>query len=70
MKKSSSNNGAFRFLLTGPQLAAALGEKERTILTWRQNGLIPHYRFGHRSVRYRLDAVKEALAKRQVRELV
>jgi excisionase family DNA binding protein len=54
-------------LLTREELARALGETPRTILRWRQKGLIPCLKLGHRSIRFRLDSVLAALDKRQVK---
>ena len=36
------------------EIAAALGEAERTITSWTQSGVIPSLRIGYRTVRYRL----------------
>jgi hypothetical protein len=49
------------------ELARALGEEERTVRNWRYKGVIPYLMLGHRSIRYRLDAVLAALDKRQVK---
>jgi predicted site-specific integrase-resolvase len=59
-----------RFLNTESEIAAALGEKERTIRSWRHTGVIPAIVLGHRTVRYKLDDVIKALEKRTVREAV
>jgi len=70
--KTQPNNGARvarGVLLTGAQLAEALGVKERSVITWRQRGTIPYLSLGYRSIFYRLDAVEQALAKRQIREV-
>jgi len=56
-------------LKTEAEIAAALGEKERTIRTWRHSGVIPAVVLGHRTVRYRLDSVIKALERRTVREV-
>jgi hypothetical protein len=60
-------NGA---LLIEEELAAVLGEEPRTIRTWRHDGIIPAVVVGHRTIRYRLEAVMAALRKREVREVV
>ena len=52
-------------LLTEKELAKRLGEKERTVMSWRYRGIIPYLSLGHRSVRYRLDHVLSALDKRE-----
>jgi hypothetical protein len=57
-------------LLNATELAAALGESERTILTWRQRGIIPFVDAGYRTKRFKLDAVLAALAKRTIKEVV
>jgi len=54
-------------LLTEVELAGALGEEVRTVRYWRYKGLIPYLSLGHRSIRFRLDAVLAALDKRQVK---
>ena len=56
-------------LQTEAEIAAALGESERTIRTWRQAGVIPAVVLGHRTVRFKLDTVLKALAKREVKEV-
>jgi hypothetical protein len=55
-------------LLNATELAARLGESERTILTWRQRGVIPYVDAGYRTKRFKLDAVLAALSKRTIRE--
>jgi hypothetical protein len=50
------------------ELARALGEEERTVRNWRYKGLIPYLSLGHRQVRFRLDAVLDALDKRQIKK--
>ena len=57
-------------LLNGSELAAALGEETRTIVTWRQRGIIPFIDAGYRTKRYKLDDVLRALAKRTIREVL
>ena len=52
-----------------PELAATLGESERTIRTWTANGIITPIICGYRSYRYRLDDVLRALEKRTVKGL-
>jgi len=54
-------------LSTEAELARSLGELERTVRTWRIKGVIPHIRIGHKTIRYRLDAVLEALDKRNMK---
>jgi hypothetical protein len=54
-------------LKTEAELARKLGEEERTVRNWRYRGLIPYLSLGHRSIRYRLDAVLAALEKRSVK---
>ena len=56
-------------LLNATELAAALGESKRTVLTWRQRGLIPFIDAGYRSKRFKLDAVLVALSKRTIKEV-
>lgn len=65
--KSSRNGGGE--LLDTRELAAALGESERTIRTWKVRGAIPVVVLGYRTHRYRLDDVLRALAKRTIREV-
>ena len=54
-------------LLTEVELARALGEMPRTIRNWRYRGLLPFVKCGHRSIRFRLDMVLEALEKRTIK---
>jgi excisionase family DNA binding protein len=54
-------------LLTVDELARALGESERTIRNWRAKGIIPTLVLGHRSLRFVLSDVLEALRKRRVK---
>jgi excisionase family DNA binding protein len=54
-------------LLTTQELAVALGESPRTIITWRHQHRIPYLDLGHRSKRYRLEAVMAALAKGEIK---
>jgi hypothetical protein len=54
-------------LQTEKELAATLGEVPKTIRHWRVNGIIPYMMLGHKSIRYRLDAVLAALEKRTVK---
>ena len=54
-------------LKTRAEIAAALGESERTILTWWHDGIIPGMVFGHRTVRFLLDDVVKALEERTVK---
>jgi hypothetical protein len=55
-------------LLTEAELARALGEEERTVRNWRYKGMIPFLKLGHRSIRFRLDMVLEALDKRSLKK--
>ena len=55
-------------LLTEAELARQLGETERTVRNWRARGLIPTLRLGHRQLRFRLDAVLDALDRRQTKK--
>ena len=50
------------------ELARKLGEMERTVRTWRVKGMIPYIRLGHKTIRYRLGPVLEALEKRQIKK--
>ena len=63
-KYNRRGNGA---LLNTQELATALGESVRTIISWRHNHVIPVIDLGHRSKRYRLESVMAALAKREVK---
>jgi hypothetical protein len=54
-------------LQTVGELAAELGETERTIRGWRAKGIIPVLVLGHKTIRFRLDDVLEALRKRRVK---
>jgi hypothetical protein len=53
--------------MNAPELAAALGETERTVNTWRRNRVIPTIDAGFRCKRYDLAAVLNALQKRTVK---
>jgi hypothetical protein len=55
-------------LQTEAEIAAALGESERTVRSLRHAGVIPAVVLGHRTVRYKLGDVIKALEKRTVRE--
>ena len=55
-------------LLNIQELAAALGETVRTIRNWQYKNIIPYLSLGRRQVRYRLDAVLQALDKKTVRK--
>lgn len=57
-------------LLTQAELARALGEAERTVAQWRYRGLIPYLKMGHRSIRFRLEAVLAALDKRTLKRRI
>jgi len=54
-------------LLSTEELARALGETARTIANWRSRGLVPYIVLGHRSIRYRLEAVLATLDKKQIK---
>jgi hypothetical protein len=56
-------------LLNGGELAKELGESERTILTWRQRGILPVIDCGYRSKRYRLADVFAALKTREIQAI-
>jgi len=47
-------------LLTAQQLAEALLVPLSTVHRWTSEGRIPHYKLGHRTVRYRLSEVLES----------
>src|SRR5262249_35861016 len=55
-------------LLTEKELAAALGEVEKTVRNWRVKGIIPSMMLGHKSIRKRLNSVLAAREKRQVKK--
>ena len=55
-------------LLNIDELARALGESVRTVRNWRARGLIPVLVLGHKTLRFRLDAVLAALDKRQIKK--
>lgn len=55
-------------LLSEAELARALGETPRTIMTWRHKGIIPCIVLGHKTIRYRLENVLAALDKRQIKK--
>ena len=63
-KTNESRSG--RLLLTDIELARELREKQRTIKTWRDAGIIPCVELRHRTIRFRLSAVVAALEKREV----
>jgi hypothetical protein len=54
-------------LLNVDELATALGESVRTIRSWQAKGIIPRIVLGHKTIRYRLDAVLAALEKKTVK---
>ncbi len=47
-------------------MGAVLGENARTIRSWWHAGVIPGIVIGHRTLRFRVDDVLAALAKRTV----
>jgi hypothetical protein len=48
------------------ELAASLGESERTVRSLYKSGVIPGLCLGYRTLRFRLPDVMDALAKRAV----
>ena len=65
--RQNDNNSPY--LLTAAELAAKLGLPERTVLWLTQRRKIPRVKLGHRTVRYRLDAVQRALDRLIVDEI-
>ena len=55
-------------LVTDKGLAEEIGEKVRTINSWRRDGIIPCILIGHRTIRYDVAAVIAALKRREVAE--
>lgn len=51
-------------LLTRTQLAQKLHISEQQIVRWEKAGIIPRMKMGHRTVRYRYEAVIRALESR------
>ena len=47
--------------VTTEELARHLTVTERTVATWRSQGLIPYWRINARSFRYRISTVEKAL---------
>jgi hypothetical protein len=56
-------------LLSFQQLGDEIGLPVRTIRSLTYRGILPHYRLGHRTVRFELSKVRKALAKREIREV-
>lgn len=56
-------------LQTYQELSATTGLPVRTLRSLTYKGVIPHYRLGHRLVRFQASKVEKALAKREVREV-
>ena len=54
-------------LSTESEVALALGENERTIRSWYHRHIIPGLRLGHRTVRFKLPDVLDALSKREIK---
>ena len=54
-------------LKTEAELARSLGERERTIRSWRHNHVIPCVVCGNKTIRYVLDDVLRALQARTTR---
>lgn len=67
MKPRKSKRRGNGCLLDGKELAAVLGEENRTITTWRRRGIIPWIDAGYRSKRYRLADVLKALERRTIK---
>jgi hypothetical protein len=65
----SVQNDNSPYLLTAAELAAKIGLPERTILWLTQVRKIPRVKLGHRTVRYRLDAVQRALDRLVIDEI-
>ena len=55
-------------LLDCEQLAELLNVTPRQIQDWRYEGVIPHLRLGHRTVRFEPSRVMSALRRREIRE--
>ena len=54
-------------LLNIDELARKLGENVRTIRSWRSKRIIPALVLGHKTLRFELNDVLEALRKRRVK---
>jgi predicted DNA-binding transcriptional regulator AlpA len=65
----SVQNDNSPYLLSAAELAAKIGLPERTVLWLTQTRKIPRVKLGHRTVRYRLDAVQRALDRLTVDEI-
>jgi excisionase family DNA binding protein len=66
---SSVQNDNSPYLLSVAELAAKIGLPERTILWLTQTRKIPKVKLGHRTVKYRLDAVQRALDRLTIDEI-
>lgn len=56
-------------LVTKKVVAADLGVGLRTLEKWIAERRIPFIRIGHRTLRFRLDDVRRAIARRQTKEI-
>jgi excisionase family DNA binding protein len=65
----SAPNDDSPYLLTAAELAAKLGLPERSVLWLTQTRRIPKVKLGHRTVRYRWDAVQKALDRLTIEEI-
>jgi hypothetical protein len=54
-------------LKTEAEMAALLGEQQRTLRHWRLRGIVPCITLGFRTLRYDPDRVMAALAKRETK---
>jgi hypothetical protein len=64
--KSKTRRRGNGLLLNVPQLARKLGESERSIRSWTDNGILKPIVLGYRSHRYLWSDVVSALEKRRV----
>jgi excisionase family DNA binding protein len=56
-------------LLNYEQMATELGMPVRSLRELVRKGIVPHLRFGHRSVKFQRSRVEKALHKREVKEI-
>jgi excisionase family DNA binding protein len=70
-KKSSPTGNGSRYepLLTYAELAPRLNVTERNLRSMVQRRVVPAILIGHRTIRFLESRVREALAKREVREV-
>ncbi len=56
-------------LLTYKQLAAELNIPERRLRDWVYAGIVPHFKFGYKTILFQKSRVQRALLRREIRAI-